>query len=122
MSEKAPKKSPFTFKKPRKLAVFLAAVLVITGGMLAVAMHLYDSSGTASLDLSLPSYNNERSQIDWRDDENADMIAPTGELNKTDAEEYQRKLKTKTDQIDQIEGFSPASLDDKNIGLTPVGQ
>lgn len=111
---------PTAAKRPRgKNAFFLMVGMSVVAslGLVVVAMYLYNMSGAAQLDLSLPGLQEER--IRAQQSKRYDDFAPTGKLDSSTLKQFDELYKhQQTDIKHDTGGFDTKPLDDDQLGIS----
>lgn len=91
-------------------AIATALVLVI------VSIKVYNLSGAAQLDLSLPSYNSkERENAAIKE---PDTFSSTGPIEKDTLDQFLKQYDKQLKQIDGVDGYNTDGLSDSSLGIT----
>ena len=99
-----------------RFLVLVAAVIVVSGVMVAIALNLYNSSGTAQVDLSRPGYQSVRSEAS-RDGITEDAYPSTGNLNDAAFNNFYGMYDKHANRVVNDESFDPAALSDDSLQL-----
>lgn len=110
------KKMPF-WQAHRFWGMIIGA-LGIAFFLVLVAMNLYNSSGTAQLDLSRPEYENVRDQV-GRDTDSV-VYPASGELDNAALDEFRDIFDDKASKLRNGKYYSPDAMNDAALGLPAV--
>ncbi len=94
--------------KAHKFFLMIAGAVLLAIVMATIAMTLYNSSGTAQLDLSRPDYQAVRNKINR--DNQTKSYSPIGTLNKQSFDEYKKLYDEQMKKAIDNEGFSGDAL------------
>lgn len=98
-----------------KLMVMVCGAVVVSMILVAVSLSLYNSSGTALLDLSLPGLADARKQV-TRNEENV-SFSPTGEISKQTMTEFSELYDERVKQIADVDAFSIEPVSDEALSI-----
>lgn len=101
-----------------KFMIMVVSAIVTAVFMVLVAMNLYNSSGTAQLDLSRPGYQSVRGQVE-RDAESTEFSS-VGDINEKVLSEFRGLYKEKADQVIKADAFGPEAVSDGALGLPAI--
>ena len=93
-------------------AVAIAFVVVM------IALNLYDSSGTAQLDLSRPGYQSVRNQVGKNVEIKA--FSATGGLSSEVFESFDKQYAEQIQSITKLDAFGGDVLSDEALGLPEI--
>lgn len=98
-----------------KFFLLVIAVLVISMVMVAISLHLYNSSGAAQVDVSLPGYKSIQKQASK---ERSDSSFPaTGTLDKEAFDSFDKLYGKHIDQINSSESFDSRALSEDSLQM-----
>ncbi len=103
-----------------KLVVGLIGAILIALLLTFISVQMYTNSGTASLDLSRPGYEQAREQV--RSDEQSKNFSPAGPVNKESLEEFKKLYQQELVKLNNSSSFNDQSLDDAQLRFTPETQ
>ena len=106
----------FSRSKYRFLLMIFSAV-IIAGGLVAISMAIYSSSGAAQLDLSRPGYKDVRSQADKSDDSFMDF-SELGIVNQKVIDEFNKKFNAEYEKLKSFDAFGGDPLNPTALGLS----
>lgn len=107
-----------SYWQAHKFWVMIAGALVIALFLVLVAMNLYNSSGTAQVDLSRPEYENVRDKV-GRDIEVVSFSA-TGDIDEETFEEFRKLFGEKADKVREGKYFSADAMTDGSLSLPRI--
>lgn len=107
-----------TFVEAHRFWIMIVGALGIAFFLVLVAMNLYNSSGTAQLDLSRPEYENVRDQV-GKDGDTVSYPA-VGELNEESLEQFRTLFDEKSEKLQKGKYFSPSAMTDETLGLPAI--
>lgn len=105
------------FKERHKYALMIVLTLLIASLLVLVAMQLYNSSGTAQLDLSRPGYKSIRKDSLSKEYGDTINFPTTGSFDKSDYEKFLKVYSKRADTIVRTDGFTGDVLTDKATGI-----
>lgn len=91
------------------LTIIISLVLVV------VAMMLYNSSGTAQLDLSRPGYVSVREQVESSKDFKS--FSSTGPIDQAALDEFRDLYASQAEQVVSVDSFGGNVISDKALSL-----
>ncbi len=100
-----------------KIVVLITLVVLIAGFLVFISIGLYNSSGTAQLDLSRPEYSAVIDRIEYID---SSKYPNSGKLDERAIKEFEKLYDDRAETIVDIDAFSPGPLSDKTLGLPEV--
>jgi len=103
-----------------QLASFIAAALIVAGVMTAVSLQLYARSGAQRLDLSRPGYEQVRQDVNSAKEE--PNFSASGALDAAAIKDFDSRLATAQNNLDQMGDFSGEVFSDENLGLSTNGE
>jgi hypothetical protein len=86
--------------------------------LVAVAMALYSSSGTAQLDLSRPGYVSVRDQI--KSDDTFNGFSSSGSVDEKTLDSFKQMFDKRAKDAVSVDAFSSDVLSDSSLGLDDV--
>ncbi|MEO7905223.1 MAG: hypothetical protein ABIR91_05540 [Candidatus Saccharimonadales bacterium] len=101
-----------------RFLVLVGITIVVSLVLVVVAMILYNSSGTAQLDLSRPGYVSVREQVE--SSSNFKSFSPTGAVDQTALNEFRELYTTQAEQAVAIDSFGGEVMGDKALSLDDV--
>lgn len=101
------------------LVVFIVSAVVAAFVLVAVALHLYRTSGSLQLDLSRPGYENVRQEAK---DESPDSYPATGTLDRAAAEDFMDMLDRRIRELDTVDAFGGDGMTDAALGIDDAPQ
>lgn len=99
-----------------RFLVLIGGVIVISCVMVAVAMHLYNTSGAAQIDLSRPGYQSVRSEAS-RDNVPDSSFSSTGELDEAAFRQFNEMYDRHSKRVVGVDSFSPQALSDESLQI-----
>ncbi len=106
----------FSRSKYRFLFMIFSAV-IIAGGLVAISMAIYSSSGAAQLDLSRPGYKDVRSQADKSSDSFMDF-SELGTISQKVIDEFNKKFNVEYEKLKLFDAFGGDPLNPTALGLS----
>ena len=106
----------FSRSKYRFLFMIFSSV-IIAGGLVAISMAIYGSSGAAQLDLSRPGYKDVRSQADKSSDSFLDF-AETGIMSQKVIDEFNKKFDAEYKKLKSFDAFGGDPLNPSALGIS----
>ena len=105
-------------KGGRNLLIMGVMSIVVAFATTGVSLAIYKYSGDIYLDRSRPGYLPDEEEIDAGDPEGEFEFGKTGELNRTDLEEYLEAFDVELEAIDQQEKpFDADALSDEALHI-----
>lgn len=98
----------------RFLAMIIGAVL-IAGMLTALGLSLYNSTGTAQLDLSRPSYSAVRSQA--KPAEKIESFSNLGPINDSALSQFRKLYSEQLNQMNSVDAFGGDALSDSSLKI-----
>lgn len=99
-----------------RFLVLIAAVIVISCGMVVVAMYLYNTSGAAQIDLSRPGYQDVRSEAS-RDKVPDSSFPSTGKLDAAAFQQFNDMYSKHTGRVVGSDSFDAPALSDDSLQI-----
>lgn len=99
-----------------RLPVAIGAVIVISLLITAINLSLYVSSGSSSLDLSRPGYEQARRQTQTGDTRRVEFES-TGPINESVLKDFKKIFSDQRAEINALDGFRDTALDDASLRL-----
>jgi len=93
-----------SFKNRHKFFVFITSSIVLAIVITTISMALYNSSGTAQLDLSRPGYKSVRAQS-INEDSGFTAFSSFGELNPKVIKDFKTLYNQRTQKIKSVDAF-----------------
>lgn len=93
--------------------VLIAGVILTALFLVSVALSLYNSSGTAQVDLSRPGYQSVRSQA--ARDTTEINFSPTGTLDRDAIEQYRKLYASRASKVTGSKSFDAAALAEDSL-------
>ena len=111
-SEKVP-----TVIKEHKFFALIVLVIFVAYLLVLSAMHLYNTSGAAQLDLSRPGYQSVREKA--RDNtSDKDLTFPSsGKLDKESLDSFRNMYESRAGRVTSVKGFQNDVLSDEALGM-----
>lgn len=98
-----------------KYFVLIAAVIVISLVLVGVALHLYNVSGAAQVDLSRPGYQSVQEEAGR---ETVDTAYPSsGPLDQQAFDEFDTRYKKHSDRVTDTQSFDARALSDESLQM-----
>lgn len=110
----------FSRSKYRFLFMIFSSV-IIAGGLVAISMAIYSSSGAAQLDLSRPGYKDVRSQADKSSDSFLDF-AETGIMSQKVIDEFNKKFDAEYQKLKSFDAFGGDPLNPSALGISEADE
>jgi|JI10StandDraft_1071094.scaffolds.fasta_scaffold211303_3 hypothetical protein len=107
---------PTEIVRNHTLVVMIAVAVLIAICSVVVAMYLYNSGGTAQIDLSRPDYQSVRNQV--TKDTSEINFSSSGALTAQDYNDYRKLYNDQMQQAVKNNGFAGDALGDDAIGLS----
>lgn len=107
-----------SFWQAHRFWLMIAGALAISFFLVLVAMNLYNSSGTAQLDLSRPEYEKVRTQVN-RDTDNV-TYPSSGELDEEALDQFRELFGDKAEKLRKGKYYSPDAMSDSSLGLPRI--
>ncbi len=104
------------FISRHRLPVAIGGVIALALLMTAINLSLYVSSGTSSLDLSRPGYEQARRETQENDTKRLDFES-TGPINQAVLEEFRKIFTDQREELNALGGFRDTALDDESLRL-----
>lgn len=101
-----------------RFLMLVGLTIVIALAIVVVAMMLYNSSGTAQLDLSRPGYVSVREQVQSSNDFKG--FSPTGPIDKAALDEFRGLYNTQAEQAVVVDSFGGKVMSDKTLSLDDI--
>lgn len=104
------------FVQKHKYVLMIATVLITASVLVIIAMNLYNSSGTAQIDLSRPGYQSvrEKSRSAGNDDE---AFPSVGRLDKDAIEKFRTLYDARSKRVTTVDGFKNDVLSDESLSI-----
>lgn len=99
-----------------RFLVLIAGVILISCVLVGVAMHLYNTSGAAQVDLSRPGYQSVRSEAS-RDSVPEDAFPSTGKLDDAAFSKFTKAYDNHAKRVVGVDSFDPEALSDESLQL-----
>lgn len=96
-----------------RFLLMIAGTIVISLGLVIVAMELYNSSGAAQLDLSRPAFQAIRQNA--VQETNSNGYPATGTLDKAALEAFSKQYASRASNVIGVDGFDPVALSDDSL-------
>lgn len=110
MLEELKKHQPTSFWHNQRYVILITCVILISISLVTLSMWLYNSSGTAQLDLSRPGYQSVREQADGGEEYKG--FDATGALDQTALEEFNKLYAERAGRVKSIDAFGSEALSD----------
>lgn len=98
-----------------RLAAFIGVSVVVALLLTTVSLLLYTLTGTASLDLSRPGYEDARQKVKREVDD--EVFSATGGMNKAVMKEYLSLYQKKQQPLKTYDSFDPNIVSDTQLNL-----
>ncbi|MGK2896539.1 MAG: hypothetical protein ACSLEY_03000 [Candidatus Saccharimonadales bacterium] len=102
--------------KNHRFATMVIGSIIVSLGLVYVALSLYSSSGTAQLDLSRPGLEEIRKQA-ANDDGSYRGFSSTGTLNDKSYEEFKKLYSEKLEEAQSLDAFGGDALSPKSLQI-----
>lgn len=99
-----------------RFLVLIAAVILISCSMVVVAMHLYNTSGAAQVDLSRPGYQDVRSEAS-RDKVPDSTFPSTGDLDAAAFQQFNTMYEKHASRVVGSDSFDAQALSDDSLQI-----
>ena len=96
------------------LMIFIS--IVAAGGLVAISMAMYSSSGAAQLDLSRPGYKDVRDKADKSDD-SLTSFSETGTVSQKVIKNFSEQFDTSYQKLKSFDAFGGDPLNPTALGL-----
>ncbi len=100
-----------------KIVILIVLVVMIAGLLVSVSIGLYNSSGTAQLDLSRPEYSTVIDKIEYVE---SSKYPNSGKLDEESLKEFEKRYDDRAETLVDIEAFSQEPLTNKSLGLPKI--
>lgn len=107
-----------SFWQAHRFWMLIIGSLGVAFFLVLVAMNLYNSSGTAQLDLSRPEYENVRAQV-GRDIDPVSFPSD-GDLDKGALNHFRSLFSDKAEKLRAGNYYSPSAMSDASLGLPKI--
>ncbi len=98
-----------------RFIALIVGSIVVALLLVAVAMALYATSGTAQLDLSRPGYKTVRDQVKQVD--NYEGFSASGDIDQKTLDEFKKLYDAQAKDATSVDAFSPVLLSDEALGI-----
>ena len=105
------------FVGKHRLLIFIITSIVIAAVLVAVSMAMYNSSGTAQLDLSRPGYKSVRSQATVNDG-GLQTYSAAGAINQSSITEFKSLLAKQAEKVRTVDAFGGDPLSPDSLGIS----
>lgn len=106
--------------RQHKFMALVGFTIVVSLGLVAISLRLYNSSGAAQLDLSRPGYQSVRDQANHSSDFTG--FPSTGELDAEAIDEFRRLYDEQLKEVTAHESFGGEVLSDEALGIGAPAQ
>ncbi len=110
MLEELKKHQPTNFWQSQRYVILISCVILISILLVTLSMWLYNSSGTAQLDLSRPGYQSVREKADGGEEYKG--FDANGALDSAAFEEFKKMYAERAERVKSIDAFSSEALSD----------
>lgn len=100
----------------RRFLLMIVMAISIAFGLVLISLELYNSSGTAQLDLSRPGYQSVRAQS-FNDDSNFKIFSSNGDINQTTIDEFKSIYVEQSQKIKAVDAFGGDPLSPESMGF-----
>lgn len=105
------------FVTRHRLPVAISAVIAVALLITAINLSLYVSSGSSSLDLSRPGYEQARRQAQTGDTKRVEFES-TGPIDEAVLKDFKKLFSDQRIEINALDGFRDTALDDASLRLS----
>lgn len=114
---------PQTYWSRHRYLVLIASAIVIALFLVTISMTLYNSLGTAQLDLSRPGFRSVSDQA-VKNDGSLESYSSVGTLNEAALNQFKELYNTQSSRAKAVDAFGgdPLNPDILGIGATPTEQ
>lgn len=106
-----------SFINKHSFLMFITFSILISAVVVYISMQMYNSSGTAQLDLSRPGYVSVRSKVDTSDSDFPTYQA-NGVINKGVIDNFKALFKKQAQKIEAVDAFGGSPLDSTALGIS----
>jgi len=99
----------------RRFALLLTFTILISPFLVGVALDLYETSGTAQLDLSRPGYVSVRQQAIESDGFNG--FSSSGSIDKTSIDQFRQLYEGQAAKATSVDSFSGNPMSDQALSI-----
>lgn len=99
-----------------RFLVLIAGVIAVSCVMVAVALHLYNTSGAAQVDLSRPGYQDVRSEAS-RDKVPDSSFPSTGDLDAAAFKQFNEMYDKHAGRVIGVDSFDERALTDESLQI-----
>jgi hypothetical protein len=100
-----------------KFLMLIGLTIVISFFLVGIALALYNSSGTAQLDLSRPGFKSVQEQASQSDDFNG--FPATGELDQEAFDQFRKEYDKQVKKVTTVDSFSGDVMSDQALSINP---
>lgn len=100
-------------KSGDRIIILVSGAIIVSLGLVALSLYLYNTSGAAQLDLSRPGYKSISKQVKSTDDSN--KFSDKGSVDKTTVEQFKQLFDTEASKVRNGNSFSSDVLSLKNL-------
>lgn len=98
-----------------KFMVLVVLAIIVSLILVVISMALYNSSGTAQLDLSRPGYQAVRQKV--VDSDEFPTFSGTGPLDKKSLDQFQKLYDEQTGHVTSVDSFGGNVMSDKALSI-----
>lgn len=99
----------------RRFTILIVSTILIALFLVGVALDLYETSGTAQLDLSRPGYVSVRQQAVQSDQFNG--FSSSGAIDKTAIEQFRQLYTSQAAKATSVDSFSGDPMSDQALSI-----
>ncbi len=103
------------FWSQHRFFLLVAGAILLALFLVAIALNLYHSDGSAQLDLSRPGYQSVRDKVEKDTSDGA--FSATGPLDESALNEFRTKYQNQAVRVKETKGFSPEALSNRALEL-----
>jgi hypothetical protein len=103
--------------KHYRFAIMIGGAVALSLILTTISITIYIASGAINIDLSRPDYETVRENVESA--EEAVPFSPTGPIDRSVIDDFNRRLNNIRAEIDQMNDFSPEDLSDAALDLVP---
>lgn len=109
----------FVLTAKRRILLLIGLTIVIAGVFTAIGLVLYNTSGSAQLDLSRPGYKGVNEIVEKNKPTFVEYPA-SGDINETTLKEFHDLYKKHLDNVQSVEAFKGDPLASDALGIDEV--
>ena len=100
-------------KNGDRIIILVGGAIIISLGLVALSLYIYNTSGAAQLDLSRPGYKSISKQVKSTDD--SSKFSDKGSVDKSTIEQFKQLFDTEASKVRSSNSFSDDALSLKNL-------